>query len=177
MSGFEITFSGRFFTNSIDFVFLIFFIIFSPNSSTAEVSDDANLMDIPADLSGDKNIAGYKIGAAKVLPGERTVLNSDTAAVGEESTMQTSTHTAQPSESILDREETAGVVDFPAAPKEVHNYETVGTENNELILGQNYMKMQNSTLPKFQISIFEKFGFGKMKNLHLKFDFDFEFWG
>ena len=37
------------------------------------------------------------------------------------------------------------------------------------------MKMQNSTLPKFEISIFEKLGFGKMKNLHLKFDFNFNF--
>ena len=40
---------------------------------------------------------------------------------------------AQPSESKLNRDETAGeIVDFPAAPKEVHNRETVGTENNEI---------------------------------------------
>ena len=42
------------------------------------------------------------------------------------------------------------------------------------------MKMQKSTLPKFEISIFEKFGFEKMRNLHLKFPnlkFDFEFQG
>ena len=33
---------------------------------------------------------------------------------------------------------------------------------------QNCMKMKNSTLPKFEISIFQKFGFEKMKILHLK---------
>ena len=61
------------------------------------------------------------------------------------------------------------------------------------------MKMQNSTLPKFEISIFLKFGFQKIRNRdmktkiltfrefgfpknkksgpqNLKFDFDFEFW-
>ena len=61
------------------------------------------------------------------------------------------------------------------------------------------MKMQNSTLPKFEISIFEKFGFEQMTNRdiktkiltfkefgfpknkksgpqNLKFDVDFEFW-
>ena len=60
--------------------------------------------------------------------------------------------------------------------------------------------MQNSTLPKFEISIFEKIGFGKMRNRdiktkilifkefwfpknkksapqNLKFNSDFEFWG
>ena len=62
------------------------------------------------------------------------------------------------------------------------------------------MKMQNSTLPKFEISIFEKLGFGKIRNRDtktkisifkefefakskksarqkLKFGVDFEFWG
>ena len=62
------------------------------------------------------------------------------------------------------------------------------------------MKMQNSTLPKFEISIFQRLGFGKMRNRdiktkiwtskelgvpkneksgpqNLKFDFDFEFSG
>ena len=38
------------------------------------------------------------------------------------------------------------------------------------------MKMQKTILPKFEFSIFEKLGFGEMKNLHLKFDFDFDFW-
>ena len=32
---------------------------------------------------------------------------------------------------------------------------------------QIWMKMQNWTLPKFEISIFEKFGFGKMTKSHL----------
>ena len=53
------------------------------------------------------------------------------------------------------------------------------------------MKMQNSTLPKFGISIFGKFGFGKMGNResnqnlkntksapqNTKFDYDFDFLG
>ena len=35
---------------------------------------------------------------------------------------------------------------------------------NMKILIQIWMKMQNSTLPKFEISIFEKFGFEKIRN-------------
>ena len=40
------------------------------------------------------------------------------------------------------------------------------------------LKMQKPTLPKFEISILENSGFGKMRNRDsktLKFDFDFEF--
>ena len=36
------------------------------------------------------------------------------------------------------------------------------------ILGRNWMKMQKSTLPKFEISFFEKLGFGKMRNRDIK---------
>ena len=36
------------------------------------------------------------------------------------------------------------------------------------ILGLNLMKMQNSILPKFEISFFEKLGFGKLRNRDTK---------
>ena len=42
------------------------------------------------------------------------------------------------------------------------------------------IKMQNSILPNFEISILEQFGFPKNEKSapqNLKFDFDFEFWG
>ena len=45
---------------------------------------------------------------------------------------------------------------------------------------QIWMKMQNSTQPKFEISIFQKIGFSKNEKSapqNLKFNFDFEFLG